>query len=508
MPNRYSILIVEDTPTHQDLIIRILARDQPYADVHVASTGNEALHALSERRFDCALLDFNLPDYCADDLMAEASDLLEDTPTLVVSANREQSAVIASLRRGVVDFIPKADITTPGLLWQRIETAINMNRETRADRRRRERRERRLARLVDTDHMTQLFNRRYFHRYVDCDDFVRDRRQGVAIVMIDIDHFKSINDEQGHAKGDAALCAAANIIQRCAAGADRAFRWGGEEFLALRPSCSTAVAWLWAEQVRREIENRVHLQASLPLPVTASIGIASATTNANVLELVNRADHALYLAKERGRNRVCTWSMVLAERLADDAQLVAGSTVEDRREDLLQRHRDLLGPTQRNYTIHHCQHVRHLTDELADRLGLDPADRQTAGDAALLHDIGKLVIPEDILALPRPLTAEEHTIMGRHTGESLHLSQRLGADPRVNRTIAALGRHDAPTADRAPAPVDIVNVADAYAAMTMQRPHAEARSHDDAMAELRIGRGTQFHADVVDAASTTLAAAA
>ena len=160
-------------------------------------------------------------------------------------------------------------------------------------------------RLASTDTLTGLWNRRQGREYVE-QAVAASRRYGhaLSVAMLDIDHFKSINDTYGHASGDLALQQVSAILRCNVRKADALVRWGGEEFLVLMPSTAKPGARVAGERYRQAICARpLQLEGSEQLLVTVSVGLAS-FENDDVPGLLGRADEALYAAKRRGRNRV------------------------------------------------------------------------------------------------------------------------------------------------------------------------------------------------------------
>ena len=161
-------------------------------------------------------------------------------------------------------------------------------------------------RLAATDSLTGLMNRRAFLEAMD-----RERSRAVrhtlplSVLMLDVDHFKRVNDTHGHDAGDTVLCGIAKVLHKIARKSDFVARWGGEEFIVALAQTAEAGGRVAGERVRRAIaDNSFTLPSGEPLRVTASVGLASATAAINLEELVARADRALYAAKGRGRNRV------------------------------------------------------------------------------------------------------------------------------------------------------------------------------------------------------------
>jgi diguanylate cyclase (GGDEF)-like protein len=166
--------------------------------------------------------------------------------------------------------------------------------------------------MATHDSLTNLFNRRALYDIAD-NELGRARRDNkpVSLVMMDIDHFKNVNDAYGHNIGDQALGMVAHIIAENIRTYDTAARWGGEEFLLVLPGASQQEAELIAERVRRGIEKAdIHIQEGKTISLQASFGV-STTMPDDLLTfdlLVHLADEALYEAKAQGRNRVCVYS--------------------------------------------------------------------------------------------------------------------------------------------------------------------------------------------------------
>jgi diguanylate cyclase (GGDEF)-like protein len=162
-----------------------------------------------------------------------------------------------------------------------------------------------LRQLADTDFMTGLMNRRAFLAVADdAIAFCRRYQRSMATLMIDIDHFKKINDTYGHAAGDDVIKAVAGIIGKCIRTTDKAARFGGEEFVVLLREIDQETALLLADRIRRTIEQSTISHETASISVTVSIGVAIfADRDHDVQDMIERADQGLYVAKKSGRNR-------------------------------------------------------------------------------------------------------------------------------------------------------------------------------------------------------------
>jgi diguanylate cyclase (GGDEF)-like protein len=163
-----------------------------------------------------------------------------------------------------------------------------------------------LQRLAMYDTLTDIFNRRAFMELAGRESARSQRsHEPFAVLMMDLDHFKRVNDRHGHQAGDRVLRAFAAVLKRGVRTADLVCRYGGEEFCALLPDTGRAEATAIAERIRAAAAEKP--LAGLPLPVTVSIGVGLCKGDGCTLEeMITRADEALYRAKRTGRNRVVT----------------------------------------------------------------------------------------------------------------------------------------------------------------------------------------------------------
>jgi diguanylate cyclase (GGDEF)-like protein len=159
-----------------------------------------------------------------------------------------------------------------------------------------------IKRLSEEDYLTKLYNRRKIHEIIET-EIKRSRRYSsdFAVLLLDIDNFKNINDTYGHNAGDKVLVEFSSIIKHTIRESDIASRWGGEEFLVICPETTADGAISLAEKIRHNIENRTFEKAG---NITASIGVAGVQHDDNVKSLISRADQALYSSKHAGKNRV------------------------------------------------------------------------------------------------------------------------------------------------------------------------------------------------------------
>ena len=190
-----------------------------------------------------------------------------------------------------------------------------------------------MERLATTDGMTGIYNRRHFLTLAEREwDRAQRYRRAISFLMIDIDYFKSVNDNFGHQMGDQLIVHLARLSHQCKRDSDVLARIGGEEFALLLPETDLTQANVLAERLRREVSANPLIAKSCPIRATVSIGVAAATDDMSTLsELMKAADQGLYEAKRAGRNRVvCCVSADLAPPIAENAPDLFESTVYTR----------------------------------------------------------------------------------------------------------------------------------------------------------------------------------
>jgi diguanylate cyclase (GGDEF)-like protein/putative nucleotidyltransferase with HDIG domain len=495
------IIIAEDDPGCGRLLVDLINSGRPDVSVTLVRSGAEFLEIVGSVPFDCVVLDYNLGDYLADQLLALTAATLNGRPAVIISSSKEQEIVIASLRNGGVDFMSKDEAFHADAMWERIHCALSNWRRGQADRRKTTRRVEHLRRQSETDELTGLFNRHYLARYFGKAATRPDRRRVTSCISLDIDRFKAINDAFGHAVGDQVLRAVGNTIASYTAGAASAIRTGGEEFLILMPSATLLGAWLWAENLRQEIALLEIVTNGQTIRPTASFGVAEPASGAMNEEIVSAADAALYLAKKRGRDRVCTTGMVAAEAaMIREPNALAGGD-EGRRIAFLRTLENRLGPVQREHLEGHCEKVSSVAVKIAEECHLPASAIEAVRLGGLFHDIGKAVLPEELLSKPSSLLMDEARLMSKHVEESLYISQQLGLEAQAAALVQEHHtRFDLAIKNGRNIGAQILNVADALTTMVTGRCYRPARSMEESLMELRRERNHQFDPMVVDAA--------
>jgi diguanylate cyclase (GGDEF)-like protein/putative nucleotidyltransferase with HDIG domain len=318
--------------------------------------------------------------------------------------------------------------------------------------------------------------------------------------MIDLDEFKEVNDSLGHLAGDQLLREVASSMIRVV-GDENAYRYGGDEFAVLLPDSDQLTTMTTAESLRQAFLAIDHPTAGR---VAASFGVASMPESASTQEeLVYRADMAMYLAKSSGKDRVANWGD-LASASADALPIDYSSS---RRGHLAIITSLCVALEAKDPSIRaHAERCARYSTELAAELGLGQQEIADLKLAALLHDIGKVVVPDHILQKPGPLSQEEMDIMRHHPlhGASIlsQVSVASGAVPSIHHHhehFDGSGYPDRLAGDAIPIGARVLAVTDAFDAMTSDRPYGAAIPVEDAVAELRRCSGAQFDEVVVEA---------
>jgi len=295
------VLIVDDRPSSYERIASTLTTEQA---VEIETDPNEALFRAAEGNYDLVIVSLGLENFDALRLCSQirSLDRTRNVPILAVAEPDSNPRMVRGLEIGVNDFL-----TRPIDKNELLARARSQVRKRRYTERLRDNVQISIEMAI-TDALTGLFNRRYMENHLGTlVEQAATRGKPLAVMVLDIDYFKSINDSYGHDAGDDVLRDFALRIKRSIRGIDLACRIGGEEFVIVMPETDMAVAAMVAERLRRRIAAEpfpVH-QGTRSLPVTLSIGIAALRgKDDNAAALIKRADQALYRAKRDGRNRV------------------------------------------------------------------------------------------------------------------------------------------------------------------------------------------------------------
>jgi diguanylate cyclase (GGDEF)-like protein len=350
--------------------------------------------------------------------------------------------------------------------------------------------------LAERDSVTGLLNHRALHSRLE-KEFARVRRSGrkFSLLMLDLDNFKLFNDTYGHPVGDDILRRVGAVITEAVRATDDVGRYGGDEFMVVLPETDTQGAVELAERLLRLLHDNPFVgREGLEVPILASCGVATYPDDAVLLhELIGAADSHLYRSKEEGGDRITSNRAGERGEAAPQGNfsvLEGLVTAVDRKD---------------RYTRHHSEDVTEWALAIAGDMGLSEESRRTLRIAGLLHDVGKIGVPDSILRKPGRLTEAEFEVVKQHALLSELIIKEV---PNLMEVMAAVGSHherfdglgyprnlkgtDIPLFGR------ILAVADAYSAMTTDRPYRKAMSHEEARTELERVAGTQLDPGIVE----------
>jgi len=342
-----------------------------------------------------------------------------------------------------------------------------------------------------TDGLTGLVNAREFRRRLDA-AFARPDRRDVALslLLIDYDHFKSVNDELGHQHGDLVLQMGARIVRATVRGQDVVARYGGDELAVIVHDANGAAA----QRLAYRIVDAVHAAAVSTTPghhLTFSVGVASYPEDGfTATELIAAADQALYLAKREGKDRPCTFPQLVTELELADGNLVAMLAEAGAQVMVAVAHAvDHRNPI----TQGHSSRIVAIADAMGRRAGIDSSDMENLRAAAFLHDVGHMTLSTGGEGFEAPGHPEE--------------GGKVVAGANFPAAVVAAVRHHhdrfdggAEAAEQPPLMARILAVAERYEALTAGRGCTRATPFE-ALAKVKEGSGNEFDAEVVDALS-------
>ncbi|MBC5828127.1 MAG: diguanylate cyclase [Candidatus Eremiobacteraeota bacterium] len=348
---------------------------------------------------------------------------------------------------------------------------------------------------ADRDPLTNLYHHRYLKTRLD-EEVARVRRSGrpLSVLMLDLDNFKLVNDSYGHPVGDEALKKLTAVLQATCRASDVIARYGGDEFMVILPDTDQDHGLVIAERIESELAAReLRFEHGSAIPLHCSIGLASFPADGRTsAELIAKADSALYQSKRQGRpmarlQRIGTTQLRLEGNFAPVAELLGAMLARD--------------PATRA----HSEHVNAIAKQFALQVGLSKEDTDSLLLASVLHDIGKIAIPEQLLRKPGRLSEAEYAAIKRHPQVGAMLIEHIPGFKAAS--IGVMHHHerydgqgypDGLASTDIPLVARIVTIIDAFSAMLMDRPYHKGMAEEEALAEVSRGAGTQFDPALVN----------
>jgi diguanylate cyclase (GGDEF)-like protein len=298
------ILLVDDDAMDREVVKRVLKNNQDVSVLHVACSAEEGLKAAANGNFDVLLLDYSMPKIDGIEMVIELRSRpnLGETAIVMMSSSDDEVLALSCLQAGAQDFITKSEITSARLKRSIIQARKRFELEKKLFDSFCQVRE-----LAEKDSLTGLSNRYHFEEALKVSIANNKRYQAnIALLLLDLDHFKNVNDTYGHDAGDKLLKQVVVRISQCLRGNELFGRLGGDEFAILITGLKEAAsATLVAKRIINSLEAPIEIDGHI-MQCGVSVGIAMHPQNAiSAEELTKYADIAMYRAKKKGRNQLC-----------------------------------------------------------------------------------------------------------------------------------------------------------------------------------------------------------
>ena len=475
----------------------------------LAGSAREGIAMATEQKPDIILLDVMMPEIDGFETCRrlKADIRTSSIPVIFVSARDASEDKIGGLKLGAVDYVTKP--FNKAELQARIGIILQMTEL-----------QERLLLLANTDELTGLSNRRHFFEILEREVLQAKIRGGsIAVMMFDVDHFKNLNDAYGHLSGDKILQQVGKILNENIYPMDMAARYGGEEFVVVMPGMPMEVATQRAQKLCSIIDKYSWETSAQSVSVTCSVGVAvfNGVDSTDPYELIRRADEALYAAKRRGRNCVVSYDTLnpneqlqahqdedfheLQTKISYLAQQIRQQTME-----IISAFTKAIAAKD-PYLAGHVENVKKYAVAIAKQMEVSDLLIQQLEIAATLHDLGKIIIPNNILHKMSSLTDDEIKIIQRHPILSSEILAPIGV---FGQEIVIIRHHhenydgtgypNGLVGKNIPIGSRILAVANSFDAITSSKPWcAECKSADDAIGEIVNLAGSQFDPEVVDA---------
>lgn len=502
-PYAVDICVIEDDAAQRQYL---MSRLQSQYSVLEAADGRTGIERVREYRPRVVVCDLLVPGLGGLDVCRQvrSDPSLSGTYFMIVTSCEDRETKRLALNIGADDYILKPyDFEE---MCARLRNGMRISRL-----------QERLHFAALTDGLTGLWNHAHFRHLMDL-EFARTRRYGgdVALLMIDLDHFKAVNDTYGHEIGNQVLIGLARHVKHEVRDTDIVARYGGEEFSVICPRTNLGEARQLAERIRASVPQEVKIPGHPETVVTTSIGVSCSAEAgvASVPDLINQGDQALYEAKRRGRNRVAVSTDL---RAPGDEMIQRGEVERLNRQvaSLSMQAKDLCLQSiwslvqaldaRDHFTARHSRNTTIYSEALARAAGWSEQLVRNVANAAMLHDLGKIGVPDRILQKNGALTPAESAAVRRVPMMTCKILEPL----RVFENELLIIRHLRERYDGTgfphglqgnaiPVGSRLLAVAEAFDALTTDRSHRPHLAIDEAIVCLREESSKQFDPQFVD----------
>lgn len=514
MPDPADILIVDDNVEMRETLNDILIEDgYKITGVGTVNLGKEELE---KKFYNIALIDLKLPDGSGLEILKEIKEKNKETLAIIFTGFASIESSVYALNEGAFAYVQKP--LNIDELKIAIKKALEMQKLTFDNKDL-------LAKLKElslADTHTGLYNYRYLMERLT-QEVKRARRYVLPLsaIMLDIDYFKSINDVYGHQYGDMILKEFAQCLKDFARTVDIVTRYGGEEFVIVLPDTNKNGAIIFGQRLLDAIDKHLFDADDKKIKLKVSIGIASFPEDGGDTGtpsgLISSADKALLNAKEKGGNRLCTFKDI-GKDVKEIVEKGGRENVDELR-DKLSKMSDRVDKTllesiyafaktisaKDHYTGEHAENMVSIVVKIGEKLNLSSAIIKTLEQGAILHDLGKIGVPDAILHKKEKLTEEECEIIKKHPQTGAEIIRPIHFLDKIvpiilyhHERFDGLGYSAGLKGKEIPLGARIVAVADVYQALVSDRPYRKAYSKEEALEIIRDGSGTQFDPEIVE----------
>jgi diguanylate cyclase (GGDEF)-like protein len=506
--NVSNVLIVDDDPDVRGMLVDVLSESGRCV---ACASGDEALERMAGQVFDVVVLDIVMPGLDGLDLLERINRRNDPPKVVLVSGNAPRDSLRRALRGGAFDILQKP---------LDLEELRRVVAEATAARRRSG------GRVAECrDALTGTLDHRAFLEAVNrSSGLCRRRNEPLSLLLLDLVRFREINESHSHAIGDRVLAWVGALLKRLCRDGDIVSRYSWDRFAAALPGSTETQACEIAERCKERLFGQPLRVGGVTVAVTASFGVAELSPGfvESPRDLIDRAEQALAAAKRAGGRRIVGYSDVadgtVSRRRLDQAsvEMVSqwiGALRQQLRTAYLESTRALVGAVEAKdpHTRQHSLRVSDATVELARRLDLSAGRIESARTAAILHDIGKIGVPDAVLQKPGPLTTDEFGLIQQHPqtalqilGRASFLSAELPIILHHHERYDGRGYPAGLAGEQIPFAARILAVADSLDAMSAERSYKSRYSLERIREELGACAGSQWDPTVVKAANDWL----